>query len=129
MDPEIKAKVLDRPRARELEKWEIPNVSLEKVRTKYGGSNLSDEELLLRFYAGPSALLTPLAKRILNDLVGNFLVSFPGHHVDRGLAADELGERRHHDGIAQLGANLRNFVQYAFHLVFFAEDFQLVAQV
>ncbi len=52
-DPEIKAKILDRPRARELEKWEIPDTSLEEVRTKYGGPNLSDEELLLRFYAGP----------------------------------------------------------------------------
>jgi oxaloacetate decarboxylase alpha subunit len=53
MDPEIKAKVLDRPRARELEHWTIPDVSLEEVRRKYGGSGLSDEELLLRFYAGP----------------------------------------------------------------------------
>jgi hypothetical protein len=27
-------------------------VSLEEVRKKYGGPNLSDEELLLRYYAG-----------------------------------------------------------------------------
>ena len=53
MDPEIKAKVLNRSRARELEKFEIPDVSLEEVRKQYGGPGLSDEELLLRYYAGP----------------------------------------------------------------------------
>jgi oxaloacetate decarboxylase alpha subunit len=53
MDPQVKAKILDRSRARELEKLEIPNPSLEEVRKQYGGANLSDEELLLRFYAGP----------------------------------------------------------------------------
>lgn len=53
MDPEVKAKVLDRARARELEKFEIPDPSLEEVRRQYGGPNLSDEELVLRFYAGP----------------------------------------------------------------------------
>jgi oxaloacetate decarboxylase (Na+ extruding) subunit alpha len=53
MDPQIKAKVLDRPRARELENFEVPQLSLEEVRKQYGGPSLSDEELLLRFYAGP----------------------------------------------------------------------------
>ncbi|MGE5820711.1 MAG: hypothetical protein ACM37Z_21980 [Deltaproteobacteria bacterium] len=52
-NPEVKAKILDRARARELEKWEMPEISLETVRKKYGGPGLSDEELLLRFYAGP----------------------------------------------------------------------------
>jgi oxaloacetate decarboxylase alpha subunit len=53
MDPEVRAKILDRPRARELEKYEAPDVSLEEVRKRYGGPSLSDEELVLRFYAGP----------------------------------------------------------------------------
>jgi oxaloacetate decarboxylase (Na+ extruding) subunit alpha len=53
MAPEVKAIILDRPRARELEKFEVPNPSLEEVRKQYGGPNLSDEDLLLRFYAGP----------------------------------------------------------------------------
>ena len=53
MDPEVKAKILNRPRARELENFEIPQVSLEDVRKQYGGPSLSDEELLLRYYAGP----------------------------------------------------------------------------
>jgi oxaloacetate decarboxylase alpha subunit len=53
MDPAVKAKILDRPRAREIEKMEYPEPALEEVRKRYGGPNLSDEELLLRFYAGP----------------------------------------------------------------------------
>ena len=53
MDSAVKAKILDRPRAREIEKIEYPEPTLEEVRKQYGGAHLSDEELLLRFYAGP----------------------------------------------------------------------------
>ena len=53
MDAEVKMKILDRPRAREIEKKEYPEPMLEEVRSQYGGAHLSDEELLLRFYAGP----------------------------------------------------------------------------
>ena len=53
MDAEVKAKVLNRSRAREMENFKVPDISLEDVRKKYGGPNLSDEELLLRYYAGP----------------------------------------------------------------------------
>jgi oxaloacetate decarboxylase alpha subunit len=53
MDPAAKAKILNRPRAREIEKIEHPEPTLAEVRQQYGGAHLSDEELLLRFYAGP----------------------------------------------------------------------------
>jgi oxaloacetate decarboxylase alpha subunit len=53
MDREVKAKILDRKRAREMEKFEVPNTPLEEVRKQYGGPNLSDEELIMRYYAGP----------------------------------------------------------------------------
>jgi len=53
MDKEIKAKVLDRKRARELESFQIPNTPLEEVRVQYGGAKVSDEELIMRYYAGP----------------------------------------------------------------------------
>jgi oxaloacetate decarboxylase alpha subunit len=53
MDRDVKAKILDRPRAREMENFEVPDVSLEQVRKKYGGPSLSDEELVLRYHAGP----------------------------------------------------------------------------
>ena len=53
MEATIKAKILNRPRAREIEKIEHPEPTLGEVRQQYGGAHLSDEELLLRFYAGP----------------------------------------------------------------------------
>ncbi|MDH3442368.1 MAG: biotin carboxyl carrier protein, partial [Deltaproteobacteria bacterium] len=53
MDPEVKARILNRLRAREIEKLEYLEPSLEDVRKQYGGPHLTDEELLLRFYAGP----------------------------------------------------------------------------
>ena len=53
MDSAVKVKILDRLRAREIEKTEYPEPTLEEVRKQYGGASLSDEELLLRFYAGP----------------------------------------------------------------------------
>ena len=53
MDREVKAKILDRMRAREIERLEYPEPSLAEVRKQYGGPELADEELLLRYYAGP----------------------------------------------------------------------------
>jgi oxaloacetate decarboxylase (Na+ extruding) subunit alpha len=53
IDAAVKAKILDRARAREIEKIEYPEPTLEEVRKQYGGPHLADEELLLRFYAGP----------------------------------------------------------------------------
>jgi oxaloacetate decarboxylase alpha subunit len=70
MDPDVKAKILDRPRAREIAKMEHPEPSLAEVRKQYGGAHLSDEDLLLRYYAGPEfvdALKTaPPRKEYLN---------------------------------------------------------------
>jgi oxaloacetate decarboxylase alpha subunit len=53
MDPAVRAKIVDRARAREIETTVYPEPPLEEVRKQYGGPNLSDEELLLRYYAGP----------------------------------------------------------------------------
>lgn len=49
MDPDVKDKILSRPRARELAKWERPQPSVQEVRQKLGGPGVSDEELLLRW--------------------------------------------------------------------------------
>jgi oxaloacetate decarboxylase alpha subunit len=53
MDKEVKAKILNRKRAREMESFEVPNTPLEEVRKQYGGTKISDEELIMRYYAGP----------------------------------------------------------------------------
>ncbi len=49
MDPDVKHKILDRPRARQLAELVRPQPTLHDVRAEFGGPGVSDEELLLRF--------------------------------------------------------------------------------
>jgi oxaloacetate decarboxylase alpha subunit len=51
MDPDVKDKILSRPRAKEWVQWEQPEPSLHEIRQKYG-ANVSDEELIMRYFAG-----------------------------------------------------------------------------
>lgn len=52
IDPNVRDRILARARARELAKWERPELSLQEVRRKYGGPGISDDELLMRYFAG-----------------------------------------------------------------------------
>jgi oxaloacetate decarboxylase alpha subunit len=52
MDPDVKEKILNRARAKEWNQWEQPEPTLHEVRQKYG-VHLSDEELILHYFAGP----------------------------------------------------------------------------
>ena len=54
MDPEIREKILDRPRTRELIDPPADEPSLEEMRDRFGG-NLSDEELITRVFTGAGA--------------------------------------------------------------------------
>jgi oxaloacetate decarboxylase (Na+ extruding) subunit alpha len=56
MDANVKDKILNRGRAKEWQGWEPPEPSLAEVRRKFGGPSLSDEDLLLRVYAGEDAV-------------------------------------------------------------------------
>src|ERR1044071_9666837 len=47
--------LLRRPRTKKWENWKAPDPSLKEVREKFGGPGVSDEELILRFYAGHDA--------------------------------------------------------------------------
>ena len=49
LDPVIKAKILDRARAREWAQWQPPEPSVGEVRKKMNAEGVSDEELLLRW--------------------------------------------------------------------------------
>ena len=77
MDPNVKEKVLNRPRAREIAERPHPTDSLQDLRRKYGGSGVSDEDVLLRFFsskddvermraAGPARTYTYDRNPILN---------------------------------------------------------------
>jgi len=50
MDPDIKDKILSRRRADEIARRELPQMSLQELRRKFGGAGVSDEEILLRFF-------------------------------------------------------------------------------
>jgi oxaloacetate decarboxylase alpha subunit len=56
MDPDVKDKILSRSRAKDWQAWEPPQPSLTEVRRKFGGPSVSDEEMLLRVYAGEDAV-------------------------------------------------------------------------
>jgi oxaloacetate decarboxylase alpha subunit len=49
MDPEVKAKILDRPRAQGWAAWQPPEPSIAEIRKKMNAEHVSDEELLLRW--------------------------------------------------------------------------------
>ncbi len=49
MDPDVKDKILSRPRAKELARWEPLEPSIQEMRSKLGGPGVSDEEMLLRW--------------------------------------------------------------------------------
>jgi oxaloacetate decarboxylase alpha subunit len=49
MDPAVKAKIMDRPRATEWAKWQPPEPTIQEIRKKLGAEGVSDEELLLRW--------------------------------------------------------------------------------
>lgn len=49
MDPQAKAKILDRPRAKEWAAWQPPEPSIAEIRKKMNAEQVSDEELLLRW--------------------------------------------------------------------------------
>jgi oxaloacetate decarboxylase alpha subunit len=52
MNPTIKDKILDRPRAREWAKWTPDEPSPDEIRRNIGAEGTSDEELLLRWIIG-----------------------------------------------------------------------------
>jgi oxaloacetate decarboxylase alpha subunit len=52
IDAAIKERILDRPRARELARIQPREVSIQDFRDKLGGPSVSDDELLLRYFAG-----------------------------------------------------------------------------
>ena len=56
MDPDVKDRILGRPRARDWEGWVQPDPSLPEVRAQLGSSTMSDEELILRVFAGDEAV-------------------------------------------------------------------------
>ncbi|MCL6553499.1 MAG: hypothetical protein K6W08_10345, partial [Firmicutes bacterium] len=56
IQPDVRDRILDRPRARELAGQPIDEPSLSEFRNRYGGPNASDDEVLLRFLADENSV-------------------------------------------------------------------------
>jgi oxaloacetate decarboxylase alpha subunit len=52
IEPSFKDKLLDRPRAKELSKLKPPAMTRKEFREKFGGPGVSDDEAILRYFAG-----------------------------------------------------------------------------
>jgi oxaloacetate decarboxylase alpha subunit len=52
MDPDVRDKILSRPRAAELSKREPSGMTLKELKEKLGGPGVSDDQVLLRYFAG-----------------------------------------------------------------------------
>ncbi len=52
VDPNVKDKLLARPRAKEFAQGEPPQPSIDEVRAKLGGPGVNDDELLMRYVVG-----------------------------------------------------------------------------
>jgi len=52
VDPNIRDKLLDLPRAKEFAGWHPPQPSLKEVRARLGGPGVNDDELLMRYVVG-----------------------------------------------------------------------------
>lgn len=50
IDPDVRARVLDRPRAKDIAKHSPEDISLAELRRRHGGPGISDEEMMLRIF-------------------------------------------------------------------------------
>jgi oxaloacetate decarboxylase alpha subunit len=85
MDAEVRARVLDRPRARELAARKPTDPSLRQLRSKYG-RDISDEDLILRAIVGDDA----------NDAIKRSGAKAEANSPLLALVEQILADRRHH---------------------------------
>lgn len=52
IDPDVRDRIVSRPRAKVIAQWKAPQTSVEDLRRQLGGPGVDDDELLLRYFAG-----------------------------------------------------------------------------
>jgi oxaloacetate decarboxylase alpha subunit len=105
MDPDVRDKILSRPRAKEWARWEVPEPSIQEVRRQFEGAGISDEELLLRIYAGGEEAVKAMraagppkeyldARRPLIKLIGELtrMTEFKKIYIRKGELSLMLGK-------------------------------------
>jgi oxaloacetate decarboxylase alpha subunit len=58
IEPNLKDMLLERPRAKELSKLRAPEMTLKEFRDKFSGPGASDDEAILRYFAGAEYVAT-----------------------------------------------------------------------
>ncbi|MGN6717756.1 MAG: biotin carboxyl carrier protein [Candidatus Binatia bacterium] len=71
MDPEVKAKILDRPRAKEWAERPPPEPSVQELRKKMGAEGISDEDFLLRWNLTAEEIATMRAAGPIKEYVSS----------------------------------------------------------
>jgi len=83
IDPEVMDRIMSTPRAIELRDWRPPEPTLAELRLQYGGSHLSDEELISRY-------LAPMHDIEATEAAGAI---YQGYRFTDRLTVNELFER------------------------------------
>jgi oxaloacetate decarboxylase (Na+ extruding) subunit alpha len=105
MNPDVRQKILDRPRARQMMANPRVQPSLSDIRAQYAGPGVSDEEMLLRFEIGqdeidlmraagpprPYVSDDPPLMTLVRELAGQSDRKFI--HVQKGDTSITLGKR------------------------------------
>ena len=52
VDPNVRDRIVSRPRARAVGAWTPPQTTLAEFRAQFGGGGADDDEMLLRYFAG-----------------------------------------------------------------------------
>jgi oxaloacetate decarboxylase (Na+ extruding) subunit alpha len=74
IEPNLRDRLLNNARARELATFKPPDMSVKQFRTSFGGAGVSDDEALLRYFAGAEAITAMKVKRATDD---SFTASAP----------------------------------------------------
>jgi len=76
MEPNLRDKILSRPRAKELANSRPPETTSKEFRAKFGGAGVSDDEMILRYFAGEesvAAMKDAGASRVVAHAGGSLL--------------------------------------------------------
>ncbi|HWH77921.1 MAG TPA: hypothetical protein VNT76_11140, partial [Candidatus Binatus sp.] len=69
IETNLKDRLLDSPRARELAKFKVPELTVKEFRTRFGAASMSDDDRLLNFFAGEEAVAAMKAAGAPKDYV------------------------------------------------------------
>lgn len=56
IEPNLRDRLLGRPRAREIARLKAPETSLKEFKEKFGGTGVTDDEAMLRYFAGAESV-------------------------------------------------------------------------